>query len=754
MLRVMRGPRGLLAAIAVCLTMLVVTSAISAAEDAAAAPAAGAVAQVQSANAAPDLIPQPKTIDMRVGGFTADAAAVVFTSGGDGVGGAFLADAIRHAKSFPLQTRFERSADNVMWLSNTGKAPSALDDARKALAAAGPSDEAYGLVINPDGLAAAAKTPVGLLRAAATAAQLLERGTGRPSWPDCVICDWPDLALRSVYVDLKHHMEKPEYLDALVPRLAAFKINGLVIELEDKFLYTRRPEISAPVGLSAEYLQSLADRCRRYGIELIPLVQGLGHVSYILRHDEYAGLRERPDSFAEFCPLAEGTYDVLFDLYDEVAGATKGTKYFHIGGDEARLMGSCPKCAEALKTSSRFDLYNAWLTRCADHVRSLGRTPMVWDDMLLRNAGNDLSALPRDLLYVRWNYSANAGTRNKARLDAYAAAGLQVIVAAATQTDGPYVPIYEEHFANIGGFAKAAADAGLLGILTTAWEDSGNHTETFWPGYAATGACAWNSATDADFAFLEKFTRVFHGAEDDSIARAYQTLGRNGEAVFRLLSLEDPYLKNQRYLPLPPLDAAGGAQGWREKYAERIATAERAKTELGEARETLSREILTGRRDNAYALEVLLAADRIMIARVDLFLALRDSDAALGGARAAFDAGRKDEASRLLADASSGVTSALDEGETALTSLEAVSAADSLSAGHNALRHAGAQVCQRLRQLRPPGRQDARPLIPPLRRAPHGRARVRRHARAGIRGHARLRRLAARPATGRRTIER
>ena len=462
-----------------------------------------------------------------------------------------------------------------------------------------------------------------------------------------------------------------DYLVDVVRRLASFKVNAIVLELEDKFLYQRRPEISAPVGLTADDLRSLVSVCKEFHVELVPLVQGLGHVSYILKHPKYASLREKKDSLAEFCPQAAGAYRVLFDLYEEVAAATEGTKYFHIGGDEAWLMGSCPRCAKAVAKHGKFPLYERWLEKCAGKVRSLGRIPMVWDDMLIKDAGDNWSKLPDDLIYVRWNYRATAAADDRDKLWNYSQTGLPVLVAAAIQTNDPYVPMYHEHFANIDGYAKAASAGKLTGILTTTWEDSGNHTETFWPGYAATGQAGWNASAGIDYEFLVKFTRLFHGTADGKIAAVYRTLGENAMKCFNLLCPDEPY-KAENAIALPPVVPAPHGSRWRDANAGRIASATEMAAALREARKVLSAEILSGRRDNVYALEVLLSSARVMIARVDLFFALRDAELAIEDAFASFAAGDKARAGKFLHDASVAIWDALSAGEGALSSLEAV----------------------------------------------------------------------------------
>ena len=61
------------------------------------------------------------------------------------------------------------------------------------------SPEAYALVAGPDGAAAIARQPTGLLRARATLRQLCTLA-GDGAIPEVRIADWPDLAVRGVRV--------------------------------------------------------------------------------------------------------------------------------------------------------------------------------------------------------------------------------------------------------------------------------------------------------------------------------------------------------------------------------------------------------------------------------------------------------------------------------------------------------------------------------------------------------------------------
>ena len=174
-----------------------------------------------------------------------------------------------------------------------------------------------------------------------------------------------------------------------------------MFEFEDKLRYARQPLVGAPHAISIEEMAALTIYARKRNIEITPLVQGLGHASFILKHEVYMPLRELPWNDWAFCPLHEGTYEVLFDLYRDAIQATPGSKYLHIGGDEIGNIGICERCKPFVKEHGMGKLNLYWLKRVCSFAEANGRIPVFWDDMPLQEAG---------LYESTWNETFNAAT--------------------------------------------------------------------------------------------------------------------------------------------------------------------------------------------------------------------------------------------------------------------------------------------------------------------------------------------------------
>ena len=195
-------------------------------------------------------------------------------------------------------------------------------------------DQGYELKAGKDRIVVLGGGEAGLFYGTRTLLQIVQRGRAAPFVRGMTIRDWPDVAQRAVHYDTKHHQDKPEYVRGFIRTLADYKINMLIWEWEDKFAYPSHPEIGAPGAFSMEEMQGFTRYARQYHVQIVPLVQGLGHVSFILKWPQHADLREIPASNWEFCPRKEGSYKRLLDLWGDAIEATPGSDYLHMGTDE------------------------------------------------------------------------------------------------------------------------------------------------------------------------------------------------------------------------------------------------------------------------------------------------------------------------------------------------------------------------------------------------------------------------------------
>ncbi len=374
-------------------------------------------------------------------------------------------------------------------------------------------NEGYTLNISKDKIELVAKDNVGLFYGFKTLEQLMQDAKDQEvNLPLCSIKDFPLLAYRAIHLDIKHHLEKTEYYYDLIDKLSSYKINAIIAEVEDKIQYKRQPEVASKDALSMDEWIKLSDYAKERHIEISPLVQGLGHASFILKHEKYKELRDDPESDWAFNPLHPKTYEVQFDLYLDAMEATPYGKYLHIGGDEVHTTGRGSKM-------SPLELQLNWLDKVCKFAEAHNRIPIFWDDMPLKLAGvyrpmfntklteeevdkiwkdnehkllENLDKFPKNCIYMRWNYSSSHAIGNGKAMEWFRKNGLQVMGATAGQTRWVLMPQNESNMDNIKSFALSSIENGLNGLLLTLWDDDSPHFELYMRGILSFAEYSWS----------------------------------------------------------------------------------------------------------------------------------------------------------------------------------------------------------------------------------------------------------------------
>ncbi len=373
--------------------------------------------------------------------------------------------------------------------------------------------EGYLLNIRKNNIEITGKDQTGLFYAVKTLEQIAQDASDQNiNLPNCKITDQPALAYRAIHIDVKHHLETIEYYYELIDWLASYKVNAIIAEVEDKIQYQRQAKIASPDAISIDDWNKLSNYSQERNIEISPLVQGLGHASFILKHDEYNALRDDPDSDWAFNPLDPETYQVQFDLYLDAMEAMPHGRYLHVGGDEVHTTGRN-------SGQSNLELQLIWLNKVCKFAEEHDRTPIFWDDMPLKHAGvyqpmfnsgmqqeevdsiwnvngkileEFLDQFPRECVYMRWNYNAPQTYGNTKTMEWYLQNGLSVMGATAGQTRWVLMPQNQSNMENIKSFALSSIETGLDGLLLTLWDDDSPHFELYKRGILFFSEYTWS----------------------------------------------------------------------------------------------------------------------------------------------------------------------------------------------------------------------------------------------------------------------
>ncbi|EIP97731.1 N-acetyl-beta-hexosaminidase [Opitutaceae bacterium TAV1] len=283
-------------------------------------------------------------------------------------------------------------------------------------------------------------------------------------------------ARTGLHLDFRIQVMPMPALRALAREAASLGHNTLMIEWEGAYPFAKHVLISNRYAYTREELTGFIAECTRLGLDVIPLQQCFGHIEYILRHDRYAHLRESDSDICQLCPCRiDEALAIFTDIFRDIA-ATHPSPFIHIGGDETCLLGHCPACRAKAEKYGKSRLYVDYFKQVADLIVSLGKCPVLWADMLLKNS-EAAADMPRGSVFVDWNYGwpvNHFGDLEKLRSTA-GKAGFEFWGAPALRSspDNHALTCWRTHFDNLRDFLPFARDAGYRGMILTSWSTSG-----------------------------------------------------------------------------------------------------------------------------------------------------------------------------------------------------------------------------------------------------------------------------------------
>jgi hypothetical protein len=515
-----------------------------------------------------------------------------------------------------------------------------------------PSTEGYTLEIRDKQVIIKALTSAGLFYGVQTLDQLMEDSHEQQiKIPACRITDYPEIAYRAVHLDLKHHLDAGYYYYSIIDRLAKIKVNAIIIEFEDKLRYRRAPLVGALQAISIEEFAAISKYAEARNIEISPLVQGLGHASFILKHDAYKQLRDDPASDWVFDPLNPETYNLQFALYEDAMAATPYGKYLHVGGDEVGSLGKSELSRKSGKTPLELQMY--WLKKVTDFALEHNRIPIFWDDMILKLANlykttysagmpasevadlwkknesllkENLPLFPKNCVYMRWNYDNPLIPGNRLAIDWYKANNLPVMAATAGTDYATMFPRTGSKFQPIKEFCQLTTEKKMNGILCTVWDDASPHFETLWRGLFNFALFSWNyediSMDNANSIFRHRFYASALEPSSFEFQDQIEETTRFWETAFLKDGDREVYHKTFNLIDLPDLKNKGT---WSKTYNEKLIKA--ASTLIKQVE--ISSMILKAQeltRRNRYSLSLFNVINELQVYSSELLMLMKELD--------------------------------------------------------------------------------------------------------------------------------
>ncbi|MDQ7848741.1 MAG: beta-N-acetylhexosaminidase [Armatimonadota bacterium] len=318
-----------------------------------------------------------------------------------------------------------------------------------------PGPEGYVLKVAPDVVVAAGSDRRGTYYAVQTLRQLLVAAGNGLGFAGAEVRDWPAHRFRAVHLLLDDASD--DFHVALIARiLSKFKFNTIVAQA-DYVRWESARNLWHRSGASKDEVVVLLRAAREHHLEVIPLIQTLGHVEWLYTNDQNLDLLEIPPDQSNaryvYNPLNPRVYQVLFPILDEAVRLFQ-PRYLHIGHDEVRNVVPFPWSEEG-KRLGFGELFVRDVLQLYRFLQARGVGTMMWGDVLLTHDFAPLvQRLPRDIIMVDWQYQEATRYPSLGRFIQW---GFPTIAATWWKPQ------------NIVAFAREGEQQGAAGMLRTTW---------------------------------------------------------------------------------------------------------------------------------------------------------------------------------------------------------------------------------------------------------------------------------------------
>jgi len=316
---------------------------------------------------------------------------------------------------------------------------------------------------------------------------------------EMIIQDSPDLEVRGVMIDIsRNKIPSMDQLMILISELSLMKINHLELYVEGfSFLVKALPEGESLTPLTAEEFTFLQEYAKKLSIDLVPNMNGLGHMSDWLTLEKYRHLAEKEDGFmawghhfkaSTLFPLNPDSLKLVETMYEELLVCSK-SKFFNMNLDEPFELGQ-GKSKEECEKTSKVEVYLNYVSKLSDFVKSHQLTPLMWGDVVIHHP-EAYSLLPKDVILCDWGYDYDYPFERHAK--ELSEHGVKFLLSPGTSSWNSFASRNKDMLATTLGANQAAKKYQGLGVMTTDWGDFGHlqYHPFSYRGYLYHAGCSW-----------------------------------------------------------------------------------------------------------------------------------------------------------------------------------------------------------------------------------------------------------------------
>jgi hexosaminidase len=306
---------------------------------------------------------------------------------------------------------------------------------------------------------------------------------------------------------------KAESVKELLCRMALMGINGFMLYTETNYEVAGEPYWGYHDGkYSASELSKLDSIAGDLGIEMIPCIQTLAHLTRALQWGAYKDVK---DTESVLMVGEKETYRLIKKIIQAAVKPYK-SKRIHIGMDEAWDLG-LGNHLEKNGYTAKGELIRKHLAQVIKITDSLKLRPMMWSDMFFRAASpegvyrdknisftdEDRRGVPESVELVYWDYYNHEEELYDSIMKKHEELTDpdRVVFATGTQTWSRFWPCFPSAFSTINAGISAAVKHKMEDVIITSWGDDGNEYDPFsaLPVLQFFSECTWGYGAEKDF---------------------------------------------------------------------------------------------------------------------------------------------------------------------------------------------------------------------------------------------------------------
>ena len=298
---------------------------------------------------------------------------------------------------------------------------------------------------------------------------------------DIVLHQSPKFETAGAMLDMSRNgVLKVESVKKYLTCMASLGLNMLMLYTEDTYTVPEYPRLGYLRGrYSQEELREIDDYAAALGIEMIPCIQTLGHMSQFLKWNDAADLR---DNGSVLLADYEPTYEFIEACIRSLRSCFR-SKRIHIGLDETGGF-SRGRFLEKFGDQPVLDVFFRHLTRVADICAKYDFKPMMWSDMIFHFISAKTNAfegnLSEDQLAkfpavdpVYWDYYETNRDVYKRKIDNHKQLGRETIFAGGIWTWVGHAPYFEHTLNTMRPALATCISEGIKFVFATVWGDDG-----------------------------------------------------------------------------------------------------------------------------------------------------------------------------------------------------------------------------------------------------------------------------------------